>query len=74
MSSNFSCCGAQLITRNAASSTFQDLGKEFGITYGSGSAQGVLGEDRVLFSGFEVNQTFGEQCRTVALTSAMLNR
>ncbi|GJE87685.1 aspartic peptidase domain-containing protein [Phanerochaete sordida] len=41
------------------SSTFQDLGKEFGITYGSGSAQGVLGEDRVLFSGFEVNQTFG---------------
>lgn len=42
-----------------SSSTFQDLNKQFGITYGSGSAQGVLGQDRVQFSGFEVNQTFG---------------
>ncbi|EKM61392.1 uncharacterized protein PHACADRAFT_247956 [Phanerochaete carnosa HHB-10118-sp] len=43
----------------SSSSTFTNLNQEFGITYGSGSAQGVLGQDRVQFAGFEVNQTFG---------------
>ncbi|KAF7798531.1 hypothetical protein EIP86_009752 [Pleurotus ostreatoroseus] len=32
---------------------------EFKIVYGSGSAEGVLGSDKVQFAGFEVNQTFG---------------
>ena len=43
-----------------ASSTFQDLNQPFAIQYGSGSAQGFLGVDRVQFAGFEVNQTFGQ--------------
>lgn len=43
-----------------ASSSFQDLNQPFAIQYGSGSAQGFLGVDRVQFAGFEVNQTFGQ--------------
>ncbi|KIP10069.1 hypothetical protein PHLGIDRAFT_85482 [Phlebiopsis gigantea 11061_1 CR5-6] len=44
---------------STSSSTFKDLGQSFGITYGSGAAQGTLGSDSVQFAGFEVNQTFG---------------
>ncbi|THG99869.1 hypothetical protein EW026_g2553 [Hermanssonia centrifuga] len=42
-----------------SSSSFTDLGKEFQIQYGSGSAQGVLGSDQVQFAGFQIGQTFG---------------
>ncbi|KAJ3558981.1 hypothetical protein NM688_g613 [Phlebia brevispora] len=42
-----------------SSSTFTNLGQEFQIQYGSGSAEGVLGSDKVQFAGFELNQTFG---------------
>ena len=42
-----------------ASSTFKDLGTPFAIQYGSGSAEGTLGSDKVQFAGFEVEQTFG---------------
>lgn len=58
----------QLLTSSAASSTFQDLNTTFSVTYGSGAAQGELGQDVVQMAGFEVSQQiFG----TLHIFSAM---
>lgn len=44
----------------ASSSSYESRNESWDIAYGSGAAQGVLGEDIVQFAGFEVkNQTFG---------------
>ena len=47
-----------------ASSTFKDLKIPFEIQYGSGAAQGTLGQDVVQLAGFQVNsQTLGTSPR-----------
>lgn len=47
---------------HTASSSYESRNESWDIAYGSGAAQGVLGEDIVQFAGFEVkNQTFGER-------------
>ncbi|OCB86397.1 acid protease [Sanghuangporus baumii] len=53
--------GCQEITTfdSSASSSFTNLTRSFSITYGSGAAAGVLGQDVVQMAGFSVsNQTF----------------
>lgn len=45
---------------SSASSSFVNLTTDFSITYGSGQAAGVLGQDTIQMAGFSVsNQTFG---------------
>ena len=52
---------------DTGSSSFVPLNQSFSISYGSGSADGVLGRDVVRFSGFEVqDQVFGKQIRPPA--------
>ncbi|KAI0057208.1 acid protease [Artomyces pyxidatus] len=44
----------------SSSSSFKNLSESFAITYGSGKASGVLGQDVIQMAGFEVNnQIFG---------------
>jgi cathepsin D len=45
---------------SVASTSFRNLSTNFAITYGSGRASGVLGQDTVQMAGFEVaRQAFG---------------
>jgi hypothetical protein len=51
------------------SSSFTPLNTSFSISYGSGSAKGVLGQDVVQFSGFEIqSQVFGRFPDSSAIT------
>jgi len=53
------CTGVQTFD-GSSSSTFNSTTTPFSITYGSGSASGVLGRDEVQMAGFQVSQqTFG---------------
>jgi len=53
------CTGLQTFS-GSSSSTFNNTNTPFSITYGSGSASGVLGRDEVQMAGFQVSQqTFG---------------
>ncbi|KAI0697574.1 acid protease [Cytidiella melzeri] len=56
-----------------SSSTFHSLNQPFAIRYGSGAAEGTLGEDEVQFAGFGLNQTFAVVNQTSAdlLTSPL---
>lgn len=52
-------CGPVPVFETATSSTFKNLTKDFGITYGSGQAAGFLAQDTVQMAGFLVEkQTF----------------
>ena len=51
------------------SATYNDMNGSFSVTYGSGSAAGVLGRDTVQLAGFDVpNQVFGVFIRMDAFT------
>jgi cathepsin D len=53
------CNGLQAYA-SSSSSTFTNDSKPFSVTYGSGQASGILGQDVVQLAGFEVqNQVFG---------------
>jgi cathepsin D len=50
----------------SSSSSFQNLGTDFKITYGSGFAEGTMGQDIIQMAGFSVqNQQFAV-CDTIA--------
>ncbi|XP_022214517.2 lysosomal aspartic protease [Drosophila obscura] len=54
-------CSSRKTYSSSASTTFQNNGKTFAITYGSGSVSGTLSTDVVTVAGLKiVGQTFGE--------------
>ncbi|KIK81195.1 hypothetical protein PAXRUDRAFT_199653 [Paxillus rubicundulus Ve08.2h10] len=53
-------CSGISVFDSASSSTYQNRGQEFSVTYGSGQVIGILAEDAVQMAGFSVqNQPFG---------------
>ena len=65
------CSGLQTFS-GSSSSTFNSTNQPFSITYGSGSASGVLVKDVVQMAGFQVSQqTFG-MCLSTHPSSAWL--
>lgn len=53
-------CGTTPTFTTTQSSTFNQVSTEFSVSYGSGAASGILGQDAVQMAGFEVpNQFFG---------------
>jgi len=64
-------CGSVPTFASSASSTFRNSSTPFSITYGSGRAAGVLGQDKVQMAGFAVdNQVFAICDR---ISSGLLN-
>jgi len=65
-------CGSVPTFNAASSSTFKNQSTPFSITYGSGAAQGTLGEDVIQMAGFSLsNQVFAvcDQISTSLLTN-----
>lgn len=57
---------------SSASSTFEKIGKEFQIRYGTGSVEGLVSRDRVTIGGMEIDgQEFGETTKEPGLTFAL---
>jgi cathepsin D len=59
------CKGVPTFT-SSASTSFRNLSQSFSITYGSGMARGVLGQDTVTMAGFSVAQQTFAICDTVS--------
>ncbi|KAI0050942.1 acid protease [Auriscalpium vulgare] len=70
-SSCTSGCDGITTFASTSSSSFQNKTQAFSITYGSGKASGVLGQDVVQMAGFEVNNQIFGVCDTVS--SGLLN-
>jgi len=64
-------CGSVPTFASSASSTFRNSSTPFSITYGSGRAAGVLGQDKVQMAGFSVDNQIFAICDRIS--SGLLN-